>query len=83
MHLLEEWRIRDVEQKAERATSRLYEIDALRSELGSVERTCRELRAEVDGLRNELEATKDQQAQHLILIEQLLELAKESNHATD
>ena len=69
MHILEEWRIHDIEQKAEQATSRLYEIDKIRSELGSLERTVRELSSEVAGLRTELQASQDQQAQHLALIE--------------
>ena len=52
MHILEEWRIRDVEQKAERANGRLYELDSLRSDVASLERTIRELRSEINGLRD-------------------------------
>lgn len=55
-HILEEWRIRDVEQKAERANSRLYELDALRSDVGSLERADREICSLIDGLRYALEA---------------------------
>lgn len=55
-HILEEWRIRDVEQKAERANSRLYELDALRSDVDRLERANRELCSCVDGLRATVEA---------------------------
>jgi phage shock protein A len=58
MHILEEWRFRDVEQKADRAHNRLYEIDTLNSNVGSLEHSMREVRALVDGLRNELEAAQ-------------------------
>ena len=58
MHILEEWRFRDVEQKADRAHNRLYEIDTLNSNVGSMEHSMREVRALVDGLRNELEAAQ-------------------------
>lgn len=59
MHILEEWRLRDIEQKADRANSRLYEIDSLRSDLDRLERAVRDLSAMVDGLRNELQANQD------------------------
>ncbi len=55
MHILEEWRIRDVEQKAERANSRLWELDAIRSDVGSLERADREIISLVDGLRSVLD----------------------------
>ena len=56
-HILEEWRIRDVEQKAERANSRLYELDSLRGDVDSLERADREICSLIDGLRDALEAT--------------------------
>lgn len=56
-HILEEWRIRDVENKAERAVSRLYELDSLRSDVGSLERSDREICSLIDGLRDALETT--------------------------
>lgn len=59
MHILEEWRIRDVEQKAEQASRRLYELDALRSDVGSLEHSDREICALIDGLRAALDATLD------------------------
>ena len=61
-----DWRIDEIERKASRAESRLYELDSLRSELGSMEHTMRQLGAEVVELRAELQACKDQQAQYLI-----------------
>lgn len=71
MHILEEWRIRDVEQKAERANSRLYELDALRGDVGSLERADREICALVDGLRAVLDATLDRVAQLERTVEEL------------
>lgn len=59
MHILEEWRIRDVEQKAERASSRLHELDSLRSDVGSLERADRELCTCIDGLRSALDTALD------------------------
>lgn len=58
-HILEEWRIQGVEQKAERAVSRLYELDSLRGDVGSLERADREICALIDGLRNELQTALD------------------------
>lgn len=55
MHILEEWRLRDIEQKAERATSRLWELDTLKSDVGSLEHTVRELRSILDELRSEIQ----------------------------
>lgn len=60
MHILEEWRIQNVEQKAERAVSRLYELDALRCDVGTLERANRELCSCIDGLRSALDAALDQ-----------------------
>ncbi len=57
--MLFEWRIQDVERKAEKAYSRLYEIDTLRSELVSLEHTVRELSSTCDGLRSELQTCQD------------------------
>jgi len=68
MHILEEWRIRDIEQKAERASGRLYEIDSLNSDVGSLEHSIREIRTECDGLRSELQT----QAERMTLIEDRL-----------
>ena len=54
MHILEEWRFRDVEQKADRAANRLHELDSLRSDVASLERSNGELRSEVARLCDEL-----------------------------
>lgn len=59
-HILEEWRIRDVEQKADRAVQRLYELDSLRSDVDRLEHSNRELSSTVDGLRAELQAALHQ-----------------------
>lgn len=59
MHILEDWRIRAVEQKADRANSRPYELDSLRSDVGGLERANRELCAEIDRLRSRLEASEE------------------------
>jgi archaellum component FlaC len=55
LHILEEWRIRDVEQKAEQANRRLYELDSMRSYMDSLQHSNRELSARVDGLRATLD----------------------------
>lgn len=52
----DEWRIRDVEQKAERACQRLYELDSFRSKLDSLERANGALSSCIDGLRATVEA---------------------------
>jgi hypothetical protein len=52
----DEWRIRDVEQKAERAFNRLYELDALRSDVASLERSIGELCTCIDGIRAAVES---------------------------
>ena len=54
-----EWRIQDIERTANRAESRLYELDSLRSDVGSLEHTVRELRAEIAGLRAELQTSQE------------------------
>lgn len=59
MHILEEWKIRDIEQKADRAVSRLYELDAFRSDVDRIERENRELRFDVTWLRAELETYRE------------------------
>ena len=43
-----EWRIQDIERTARRAEDRLHELDSLRRDVGSLEHTVRELRAEID-----------------------------------
>ena len=72
-HILEEWRIRDVEQKAERASSRLHELDSLRSDVGGLEHTLREIRAEIAGYRSELQASQIQYSQDITAIHERLD----------
>jgi len=55
-HILEEWRIRAIEQKAERATNRLYELDSLHRAVDRLECENRGLSSCVDGLRATTEA---------------------------
>lgn len=56
MHILEEWRIRDVEQKADRAVSQLYKFDSIYNDVASLERQIGALGACIDGLRATVEA---------------------------
>lgn len=51
-----EWRINDVERKADEASRRLYQIDEAFRRLDSLEYSLRESRSEVDGLRSQLSA---------------------------
>lgn len=67
----DEWRIQDVERKADRAVSRLYELDSLRSDVGGLERANGALRSEVDGLRNEVAGLLERVAQAERLIYEL------------
>lgn len=53
MHILDEWKIRDMELKIEGKADK-YELSTLRSTVGSLEHSLRESRAEVDGLRARL-----------------------------
>ena len=50
-----EWRIGDIERDVRGKADR-HEVAALRSDVDSLERALRESRAEIDGLRSELEA---------------------------
>jgi len=59
MHILEEWRIRGIEQKTERATSRLYELDTIKNDVGSLEHTVRELNSLVNELRSQLQVQEN------------------------
>ena len=51
----DDWKLDAIERKAEEATSRLYELDALRRDVDSLERENRQILSTVDELRNELE----------------------------
>lgn len=51
-----DWRIDDIQRRAERAESRLHEVDSLRVDVGRLERENRELGSCVDGLRSACQA---------------------------
>ena len=72
-----EWRIQDIERTANRAESRLYELDSLRRDVDSLEHTVRELRAEIDGIRNELQASQIQHTQDIAELRETLDAARE------
>lgn len=52
MHILEQWKIDAIERKADEAVRRLYEIDALRSDLGRLECSLRDASAEASSFRS-------------------------------
>lgn len=54
-----EWRINDIERDAKRACDALWKIDTLRSDVGSLEYTVRELGSCVNGLRSICEAQQE------------------------
>ena len=60
-----EWRIQDIERTANRAESRLYELDSLRSDVGSLDHTVRELHAGIDGHRPVLHGSQIQHTQDI------------------
>ena len=68
-----EWRLGDIERKADEAVRRLYEIDSIRSDVGSLERSMRELRSEIDGLRIEFQDFQVRTTQDLADIRAMLE----------
>ncbi len=70
-NVLFDWRIRDIEQAANEAKSRLWELNALRSDVDRLDDTMRETRAEADGLRAELVSTQDRLNRLESLIEQI------------
>lgn len=53
-----DWRISDIEQKANNAERRLHELDSLRSNVDSLERANWELSARVAELCSQLEEAK-------------------------
>ena len=71
-----EWRIQDIERTANRAESRLYELDSLRSDVGSLEHTVRELRTEIDGLCTELKTSQERHSQDIAELRETLEALK-------
>lgn len=55
----DDWKLQEVERKAQQAMDKANEIDSLRSTVDSLEHSNRELSTAVDGLRHELQAFKD------------------------
>lgn len=51
----DDWKLRDIERKADAAAARLHELDTLHSDVARLESALRESRAEVDGLRARIE----------------------------
>lgn len=70
-----EWYINDKIQNAIRDLARSDEVYALRSEVGRLESSLREARAETDGLRNEIQGCKDQVAQLVSIVDSLAHVA--------
>ena len=54
-----EWRINDVERKADEACRRLYQIDEVFRRMDSLEHSLREACSQIDGLRNGLQACEE------------------------
>ena len=71
-----EWRIQDIERTAKRAEDRLHELDTLRSDVDSLEHTVRELRTEIDGLRDELKTSQERHSQDIAELRETLEAMK-------
>lgn len=71
-----EWRIQDIERTAKRAEDRLHELDSLRNDVGSLEHTVRELRAEIDGLRAELQSSQERYSPDIAELRETLETLK-------
>lgn len=59
MSVLFDWKIQDIERTANEAKNRLYELDSLRRDVGSMEYSLRDSCSEVDGLRNELHSCQE------------------------
>lgn len=55
----DDWKLNEIERKADEARNRLIEIDALRESVARLECAVREARAEIDGIRSEMQATQD------------------------
>lgn len=54
-----EWRLQDIERKADEALRIKHEVATLRSDVDNLERANRELGSTVDGLRIELQALQE------------------------
>lgn len=74
MHILEEWRIRDVERKLESTANRLHELGSIRRDVDSLECANRKMDAHVDGLCSALEVAIDRIAALELRIQELTAL---------
>lgn len=59
MHILTEWQIKGWIDAAVRGKADSHEIHSLRSDVGSLEHSLREARAEIDGLRSRCEELQE------------------------
>ena len=75
MSVLFDWKIQDIERTANEAKNRLHEVDSLRGDVGRLEHSLREVRAEVDWLRNELQACQETGRQLAELLQELSTVA--------
>ena len=57
------WKLEGIERKADEAHRRLYELDALRSNVASLERENREISTAVNELRFEIETLREDMRQ--------------------
>jgi hypothetical protein len=64
----DDWKLNEIEHKANEAIGRLHEIDSLVRDVASLEYTVRELGSVVDGLRFQLEAAENK----IQLLEELI-----------
>lgn len=71
-----DWAIQDIQRKADEALRRCDEIHTLRSNVDSLERANRELSAEVNGLRSQLQTNQDAIIQLQAQIVDLMEATK-------
>lgn len=55
-----EWRILDAERKAQQAYDQIHKVDSLSSDVGRLEHSCREIGSVVDGLRSELQSSREE-----------------------
>lgn len=78
-----EWRINDIEHKANEATRRLYKLDAIRSHVDRLECTMRDFRAEVTWLRDSLEVANWQIQQLESQITEIVDLAEDKGHGDE
>jgi len=60
MNVLEGWRINEIESKVNHAHSEIHKIYGLRSDVDNMQYTLRQLGSEVNGLRDLVQALRDE-----------------------